>query len=157
MFFMTHLEYTEDIARCARISSLLRERMDEVFHIRLKAAPIFATLTGLRERSAYAQICHYVNGHFVSQVSPNSTMTKPFHLERLALFYEMIGVPADDPVVALTKEVNPHFAYPPVRDMPEESCHITVTFDRPNVCLTDVQQGHLERLALLYARRNLGR
>lgn len=154
---MDNEKYQEDIVRCARIGSLLEARMKDIFPVRLEAVPSFASLTGLKERSAYAQICHYVRGFFVVQVSSALGYLKPQFLERLALFYEMIGVPADDPVVALTKEVNPHFVYPPVRDMPEESCHITVTFDRPNMCLTDVQQGHLERLAMFYARRNLGR
>ena len=150
-------KYHADIERCRAIGFMLEERLDAAFSVRLEAAPIFGNLTGLKEKSAYCQIGKYVSGHFVMEVSSDSPHFQVRYLERLALFYELIGVPVDDPVVNLTKEVNSLFTYPLDGGLGIDQCHVSVRFDRTDATLTSSQIEQLERLARLYLRENLKR
>lgn len=161
-------KYGDDIGRCRQIGAYIEGRLYSVFGARghKKVAKIFSGLTGLSEGSAGSYISDYRGGHFVFQISSESSirpggggkLEKQTHLKRLAILFTILGVEQSDPVVGLVKEVNPQFNYPIVLEDPKaprealrvDDIDLTVNL-KSGRQLTQEQIDSLRRLAALYA------
>lgn len=149
--------YNFDLLRAREIGSELRLRLADRFPKKMgQAARIFDGLTGLAYTSAFNEITEYCNGGLATKISPSSaTPQAPVHLRRLAIFYQILGIAEDDPIVAATKELNPKFEYPvqmPNRQIPAAT--LQVSFSGRRYALKAKQLKHLEFLASLYAAHN---
>lgn len=112
-------KYEQDIEKCKEIGTLLNLRYQQLIGRGRKGvaqravAKPFSELTGLRYFAALNCIQQYCgSGPNCTQISSEARRKAPPHLERLALFYALIGIEENDRIVQLTREVNPAFQYP---------------------------------------------
>ncbi|MBS3080061.1 hypothetical protein J4221_01195 [Candidatus Pacearchaeota archaeon] len=155
------MKYEDDKKRCERIGEELKKKLQQSTIEEISEN--FATEIGVKTPTARVIITNYRKGYMVLQVSSEALFrfnrfNQSHHLERLAIFYEVLGIDKDDQIIALTKEVNPHFVYPPERKYAEEKnykCTIaSVEFSQDGLFLNPEQLKKLERIALNYALMN---
>ena len=149
---MTWGDYSAHCQIAEEIGAELDKKVMALFGSYRVAGERLAELTGLSTITriiAVRQYCH--SG--VSQIS-SKRHTKPRAetLQQLAVFYEMIGLEENDPIVQRTREINPAFQYTSHRS-PSTECRVQVTVPA-GYQLTAGQIGHLERLASMYATQN---
>ncbi len=123
-------KYDEDKARSLEIGAELERRVLDKFgprrHAKRDAARAFSALVDIS--NPLHLVYNYCRGPSPERFSsgayldPIAKRHLSFHLQRLALFYQLFEIPEDDRVVQLTKEMNPHFQYPP--KAPETACEI---------------------------------
>ncbi len=136
------------------IGDELLARTKSVFGSKKVAGKLFAQIIGCKQNTAI----EYIRAYSLGYLSKNITIrfggiSSEDYSERLALFYKLLGVSKDDPIIDLTKKVNPDFKYMSIKNL-EEKCHITVKFTQEHLSLNKEQLKHLEKLACLYARKN---
>ncbi|PIN79689.1 hypothetical protein COV16_02960 [Candidatus Woesearchaeota archaeon CG10_big_fil_rev_8_21_14_0_10_34_8] len=87
-----------------------------------------------------------------SEISGRRATQKGMQLERLAVFYGLLGIEEDHEIVGLTQSINSQFQYP----FPKyETIDCRVEINLPDgYDLKPEQVKHLERLATLYAVSN---
>ena len=147
-------KYNADRERCERLGRLLSERFFEMYD-RETGAIALAELTGLAITTAYQLIGDYL-GTGRPQLSDASNRDNTLNLERTVLFFKMLGITPEDEEYGLMVEVNRSFGYSPgtvEETVAEPPCRVSVEF-RDDAHLTDGQVDNLERMALLYAKRN---
>ena len=148
-------KFEEDILCCEKIGKYLDGKVREVFGSRKEASGIFANLIGYKPVSAYNEINNYCGKYLASRISFDGKLSSNNKtLERLAKFYEMLGIEENDKIVKLIKKVNLNFQYPLPKNEDSKICNVKVDFSDKNLSLKPEQLEHLERLALLYASSN---
>lgn len=166
---MADTKYHQDIDNCEEIGKILSTRLKNVYGNRRQAALRYAHLTGLTVSTSITQISDITKGGFGHGVSSESRVReKGMHLERLAIIYEIVGVVAegsdeddDHDLLALARDVNPDFKYPPEYEYharPRDDsglCILDVHFSEKDYKLTDEQLDDLKRRSVEYARSNL--
>ena len=106
--------YEQDLELARQIGRELTARVDEQFHSMLQAAVEFQRHLS---RGAYPLVREYCSGTFVRYIStsvdrPQVNAQRDVQLDRLAIFYETLQIPTNDPIVEFTREINPAFEYP---------------------------------------------
>ncbi len=151
-------EYEKYEARSDKIAEHLKKRVESSKLSRDRLVLKFAELTGFKFNTADSYINCYLRG-YLRAIYPGCFSNKPVHLDRLALLYKLLDIKRDDPIVALTKEVNSDFRYPISIDhfkrKRDLSCKVNVEFSVDSVELSEEQVKGLEKLAIKYGRENL--
>ena len=132
---MNRDKYDQDIERCGQIGHLLGYELGSKFESRKQLAELFSQVSGLSYSTAWEYVHVYVSRGPSPQKISSGLIGNPMHnqakteknLERLAIFYQMIGIDADHEVVKLTKEVNPAFSYP-LQRTEQVSCLVEIKF-----------------------------
>lgn len=161
-------KYLQDRARCAEISVLLKQRLDEMYVSRTEASERFAELIGTSSKTARVYINEYLEGNFHRRISSairyqdygrgRNRRGRGF-LDTFSVFFGMLGLEEKDRILELTREVQPSFEYPlkaPSVDAvaSQPSATVSVAFSDPTLAITDKQAEHLKLLALRYALMN---
>jgi len=108
-------KYLEDINRCKRIGWLLEKKVLENFFTQRRAAKSFAERIDCSESRSAGYVYRYLKGLFAQDVSSCGASGRKFrkrYLTRLAQFYTLLEVKADEELVGLIREVNFEFTYP---------------------------------------------
>lgn len=123
------------------------------FSCKRNAAYAFASLIDMEKESAYSIVKQYCQGEIEINNRGFVHNNKIGQLERLAFFYQLIGISEDDSIIKYTKEKNIGFEYPPIIRNKKE-CFVNVSFNDENYSLKKEQIESLENLALIYAKSN---
>ena len=151
-------KYDKDKKRSQDIGNILKQKINEIgFNSVVQS---FAEKTGLKIITVGSYIKSYCYGNFVVQCSSASSRgyveNSGKYLRRLAILYDILAIKKDDKIIELSKEINPKFEYPPCEEI-DYKCAVNVHFSHDTLQLDEKQLGHLERLALNYAKKNLER
>ena len=107
--------YREDVKICEEIGGLLRNRVSSNGLNKKDLGNKYSKLIQLSEGHSIREIGSYLSrGPRPSQISPESKCRVEHierNLEKLAIFYNLIGVEEDSEEVRLTREVNGNFIY----------------------------------------------
>ena len=157
-------KYHQDIGRCNVLEQQLKERIKKAGINRNRLAYEFAEITGLSESTAFAFIVKFAKPQIISS---DASRYSEIQLEKIAVLYSLVELKENDPLVELTRKVNPNFDYPLKKGysyrkssqkeyLQEEnpSASIRVKFSDNKMNITQEQKTELERIALQYALAN---
>ena|SRR3989338_7785375 len=147
---MTKISYEEVRKLAEEIESALEQKISSGIGYD-SAFEQFSSRTGRSSRVADRDVTTYLSGFHMISRSRNRVNQRAY-LERLAIFYEILGITADDEIVKKTKEIESRFEYP--RESLEYTCTVSVAFGDSRLRVTPEQQNALRQQALNYALAN---
>lgn len=112
-----------------------------------------ASLIGTTPESTRGIVTSYCNGNIRFKKGNHIKLGKVGTLERLALFYELLELEIDDPLVQYTTKINVGFKYPP-QSKPDEVKMYNVSFADDKYVLDEKQWESLKNIAALYDKLN---
>jgi hypothetical protein len=148
-------KYIDDMKRCKWICTRLQTRFNEIFPGRKEGAHVIAELTGCAYSTAYQRIGTYFTGRATASFSDSLGNRQGVTLENLALFFHLLGIPEEEKVVELMKDVNAAFVYPlkPIEDIAEDLLLEAEELFDYMLHLDGEDMDHLEILTSWYAMR----
>ena len=110
-------KYQRTLPLAIEIGEDLERRVTAKFKTRRVAVARLSRETDQTYSTAYDYFKEYLSGGVSNIIYPPNTNSQrernqiELNLRNLALFYKILGIERNDPVIAKTKEINPNFKY----------------------------------------------